>query len=169
MAAAVSYILANKDEFGLHNTEYIVNGFSAGASVTTIWGTEANGWGRYGVQRPKALFAIYPAISSEYLHEESKDFFFTVQFGKGYSMETVRAYDIPATMTDNYPPCYIAHSKDDTTVPCKNSQALKELLDARGIPAALELVETGGHGWGDGSGTPAAGWPDRAAAFVQTL
>lgn len=169
VAAAIKYILSHKDTFGLKSDEYIVNGFSAGASVTVIWGTERNGWGKYGAPRPKALFAVYPAVSSEYLYEESKNFFLTIQFGKGYSLETVKSFDIPETLTDAYPPCYITHAKDDPVVPYRNSVELKRLLDEHGIPAQLELAEAGGHGWGDGSGTSAAGWPDRAAAFERTL
>lgn len=31
------------------------------------------------------------------------------------------------------------------------------------------IFDTERHGWGDGSGTAAAGWPDRAAAFLEQL
>ena len=169
VAAALKFIIANKDSFGLNNTDYIVNGFSAGASVTVIWGTEQNGWRKYGLPRPKAMFTIYPVISSEYNYEQAKDWFLTMMFGKGYDMATVKSFDIPETFTAAYPPCYIVHAKDDPMVPVRNSIELKALLDGAGIPARLELIETGGHGWGNGSGTDAAGWPDRAAAFAETL
>ncbi|MBQ7372679.1 MAG: hypothetical protein IJW67_12515 [Blautia sp.] len=81
--------------------------------------------------------------------------------------ETARAYDVAQNFTENYPPCYIVHAKDDPTVPVRNSEWLKELLNGRQIPAELELIETGGHGWGDGGGTDATGWPARADRFVQ--
>jgi S-formylglutathione hydrolase FrmB len=58
---------------------------------------------------------------------------------------------------------------DDTTVDPKNSRHLKKLLDQHGIPAELEIAEFGGHGWGDGSGSGAAGWPYRAIHFLETL
>ena len=98
-----------------------------------------------------------------------KEWFLAMMFGAGFRMETVKSYDIPETFTPAYPPCYIVHAKDDPAVPVQNSIELKALLDGAGIPSVLELIETGGHGWGDGSGTAAAGWPDRAAAFVETL
>ena len=51
----------------------------------------------------------------------------------------------------------------------QKSMELKKLLDEHHISVELELIERGGHGWGDGSGTMAAGWPDRAAAFAEQL
>lgn len=80
-------------------------------------------------------------------------------FGSASDKMTAAAYDVPIFFTENYPPCYIVRAKDDPVVPVRNSKCLKELLDQFQIPAKLELIETGGHGWGDGSGTDAAGWP----------
>ncbi len=169
VAAALRMIFKNRERFGIQNESYIVNGFSAGANVTAVWGTEQNGWAKYGLPAPKMLWPIYPAISSEYLYEDGKDWFLTMMFGTGYDMNTVKSFDVPETFTDRYPPCYIVHAKDDPAVPCKNSEELKKLLDAHQIPAKLELIDTGAHGWGDGSGTAAAGWPDRADAFMVQL
>lgn len=169
IAAALNMIFKNKKQFGIRNEDYIVNGYSAGASATVIWGTERNGWAKYGLPAPKALWPIYPVISSKYMYEESKDWFLKIMFGTDYNMKTVISFDIPETFTDKYPPCYIVHAKDDPAVPCRNSIELKKLLDEYHISSELELIESGGHGWGDGSGTEAAGWPDRAAAFAEQL
>lgn len=169
IAAALRFILNNKAGFGITTNEYIVNGFSAGANLTSVWGSEKNGWKKYSLPRPKALWLIYPAISSDYLYEDGKDWFLSMMFGKDYDMETVRSYDIPDTFTPSYPPCYLVHAKDDPAVPYRNSVELKKLLDSHDIPAELELIEHGFHGWGDGSGTEAAGWPDRAAGFTESL
>ena len=140
LAAALRFILNNKEKLGLINTDYIVNGYSAGASVTVIWGTEANGWAKYGLPRPKAMFPIYPVISSEYNYEPAKDWFLTMMFGKGYSMETVKSFDIPETFTAAYPPCCIVHAKDDPMVPVCNSIELKGAAGRRGHP-----LEAGAH------------------------
>ena len=169
IAAALCFILKNKSQFGITRNDYIVNGFSAGANLSAVWGTEQNGWAKYNLPSPKALWLIYPAVSSEYLYEDGKDWFLSMMFGKGYDMETVRSYDIPSTFTPAYPPCYLVHAMDDPAVPCRNSVEMKKLLDEHLIPAELELIEHGFHGWGDGSGTDAAVWPDRAAALTENL
>jgi len=72
-------------------------------------------------------------------------------------------------MNTDYPPCYIVHSKDDDTVLCQNSEQLHEKLDLFNIANCLELVSHGGHGFGDGFGTDAEGWPDRAIQFLENL
>lgn len=166
IAVAVRYIQKNKDIFGLKNVEYIVNGYSAGANATVLWGTLDKGYGKYGLSRPKALFPVYPCISSEYLKAEGKDWFLSMMFGKNYDMKTVKKYDLPNIFDNSYPICYIVHAKDDPVVPAENSIQLKKLLDRHHIRCELELVDKGSHGFGDGTGTDAAGWTDRAAAFV---
>lgn len=170
LAAAIRYILSHKEQFGIKKEEYIVTGFSAGASLTTIWGAEATGYAKYGLPKPTALFPIYPFISFDVMTDQgAAEWFRKIMFGSASDKMTAAAYDVPNNFTENYPPCYIVHAKDDPVVPVRNSEWLKELLDQYQIPAKLELIETGGHGWGDGSGTDAAGWPERAIQFAEEL
>ena len=72
-------------------------------------------------------------------------------------------------ITDDYPPCYIVHALDDDMVPVENSYKLEKLLQERNIPVHFEVIESGGHGFGDGSGMKAEGWPERAVAFMDQL
>ena len=172
LAAAVRMILANLTAFGLTNPEYIVNGYSAGGSVVTIYGTEAKGWAHYGLPKPKALFAVYPALSTSPVFMTDpgmRAWFMGIMFGKDFDEEYAASFNVPENMTPAYPPCYIVHAADDPVVSCEQSKCLKRLLDEEGIPAELELAPFGGHGWGDGSGSGAEGWPERAAAFAEGL
>ncbi len=169
LAMALKHILTNKDKYGLSSEEYIVNGYSAGGNLTTLWGTESKGYGYYGLPKPKAILPIYPCISSEYLFEEGAEWFLTMMHGKGYDNNRIVEYDIPNILTKDYPPAYIVHAKDDMVVSAINSVKLKELLEHRDIPVELELVAKGGHGFGDGSGTDAHGWPERAIEFIENL
>ena len=57
LAAAVRFILDNRSEFGIEGDRYVVNGYSAGGSLITIYGTERNGWAKYGCPRPTAYWA----------------------------------------------------------------------------------------------------------------
>lgn len=172
LASAVKLILTNKDEFGLVNMDYVVNGFSAGGNVTAIFGTEKNGYAKYGCPHPKALFTIYPAFStSPELMEDpyARKWFLSIMFGPDFEEEYAASFDVPDTMTDSYPPCFVAHAEDDPTVSVKQAYLMEKVLQERHIPAQLEIIPHGGHGWGDGSGTDAAGWPDRAVAFLEDL
>ena len=170
VAAALNYILAHKDSFSLRNLDYIVNGYSAGGSITDIWGTERQGYAKYGLPKPKALFPIYSFISFDTLATSSiRDELQSFMFGSDADPHIVDAFDVAANITDGFPPCYAVHARDDDSVPVRNTLWLKELLDSRGIPVHAEIAEHGGHGWGDGSGSDADGWPVRAIQFVESL
>lgn len=177
LAAAIRYIIANNEDFALKNTDYIVNGFSAGASLTCMWGTKQKGYAHYDLPKPAALFPIYPIISmaQPYVSEgPSRDFFMSMLFGpctgnKADYEAFAAGFNIPELLDADYPPCYIAAAADDPIVAPVNSRSLKELLDANGIPSKLEIADFGGHGWGDGSGSGAAGWPYRAIHFLNDL
>ncbi len=169
LAAAIHFIQNNAEQFGLSTMNYIVNGFSAGANLTCLWGTQNKGWAHYGLPRPKALFPIYPVTTFDGMYEEGADFFLKVMFGENYDKKIAETYDVSHILTNSYPPCYLVHAQDDPVVPYKNSVLLKNLLDERKIPATLELVEHGKHGFGDGSGTDAANWVDRAAKWENSL
>lgn len=172
LAAAVRFILSNQREFNLKNTAYIVNGYSAGGNLVTVYGTERNGWAKYGCPRPMALFPIYPAISTAQAfipNPRSRQNIQSRMFGPEFEEEYAQSFDVPECMTDNYPPCYLVHAKDDPAVPVHHSLALAGLLRERRIPVCAEIIDRGGHGWGDGSRTAAAGWTGRAAGFLDTL
>ena len=145
MAAAIRFILENQNEFGLKNTEYILNGYSAGGNLVDAFGTEALGWKKYDLPAPAAIFSVYAPLA----------------FRDGG--------DVREMFTENYPPCFIIHAKDDPTVPYQNAVDLKQLCDKYHIPAQLELPEHGEHGWGDGRDTDAEGWTERAIAFLEVI
>ncbi len=169
VAAILRFILSHKEEFGITCGEYVVNGFSAGGNLTCTWGLADLGYGKYRLPKPKALFPIYPVTTWEIFEPHAVDGLWKQMFGEHYDPETVKEYDIVKCLTEEYPPCCLVHAKDDATVPYRNSVLLKEALDERDIPVMLELAETGGHGFGDGRGTDAEGWIDRAVSFLEEL
>lgn len=169
VAATLRFILTNMQQFGLYNRQYIVNGFSAGANLTCLWGLKSLGYAHYALPKPLALIPIYPVTAWQTFPPEACKLFQSIMFGNNNTPEMQAAYNVIDHIDAEYPPCYIVHAKDDETVPYQNSVLLKDQLDAFNIPAMLELVERGNHGFGDGRGTPAEGWVDRAAAFIETL
>lgn len=145
LAAAIQFILKHQKEFGLKNTEYILNGYSAGGNLVDAFGTEKLGWKKYDLPAPAAIFSVYAPLA----------------FRDGG--------DVREMFTETYPPCYIIHAKDDPTVSYQNAVDLKQLCDENHIPAMLELPERGEHGWGDGRDTDAEGWIGRAISFFEGI
>lgn len=169
LAAAYKKICTNKEIFHVEE-RYIVCGFSAGANLTCLWGTEKVGYKYYDVRKPEALIPVYPLISCRYMYDNAtKPRFITTMFGKDSEVEEENLYDVENQMTKEYPPCYIVHCMDDDMVPAENSKVLKRLLDRFQIQAVLELGAKGQHGFGEGVGTDVEGWIGRAVEFIEKL
>lgn len=170
LAAALRFIGRHSKEFSLNPDNYAVGGFSAGGNLITMWGTENAGYKAYGLPRPTALFPVYPVVDIKALEEHEKDReFIKIMLGEDYTQEALEKYNVAQHIGECYPPCYIVCGKDDTTVPCRNSEILKERLDALGTAALLEEGEHAPHGFGDGTGTDVEGWPERAADFLEKV
>lgn len=166
LAAAYQYIVRNKERFRVGG-EYIVCGFSAGANLACLWGTESAGYKRYQIRKPEALILAYPLVSFRYMYEETKEELLTTILGRDIEQEKADQYDAARHITADYPSSYIVHCMDDSAVPAEGAKQLKELLDKHWVPVKLEIGREGGHGFGSGEGTKMEGWPERAAEFVQ--
>lgn len=170
LSAAVHYVRKHADRLGVNPDRYIVCGFSAGANLTALWGTENHGYRNYKCPKPVAMFPIYPVISTYSCGDEKHcDFFLNTMLGKSWTEEMRHAYNVDEHMDAEYPPCYIVCCEDDDTVDAVNSYRFKDKLDALGVPAELEIGRTGGHGFGEGIGTDVEGWIARASAFVDKI
>ena len=170
LAAVIRAIRKDAETFSIEPDSYIVSGFSAGGNLASMWGTDRQGYARFGLPRPKALFPIYPVTSLSLLKESGgKEDFIRVMLGSDLSGQDLNSYSTDQLITDNYPPCYIVCCADDSTVDPRHSRLLERLLKERNIPVHLEIGEKGEHGFGLGLGTDVAGWTDRAAAFEAAL
>ncbi|MFF2842472.1 alpha/beta hydrolase [Paenarthrobacter sp. NPDC057981] len=81
---------------------------------------------------------------------------------------TVLAY--PAThtwpgVTAGSGPTFAITAADDPLIPVEHVDAVMDELRRAGVAVQYERVSTGGHGFGIGQGTPAAGWIDHAIRF----
>lgn len=170
LAQAVRFILANAGKFGLNNTDYIVNGYSAGATLVSLWGTSKSGYKKYALKKPKALFPVYPAISLALNYYGGAEWFMHNMFGKHASeKEFTELFDTAGLIDADYPPCYIVQCADDGAVPVMNSFLYEALLKQNNIPVRLDVGLRGGHGFGEGAKTDVALWPERAIKFAETL
>ena len=169
LAHAVRYIYAHCGDFGLpENSEYIVGGFSAGGHISAEWGTDNEGFMKYGLPAPCALFLGYAAISSRYfISDDTKAM---VKFresivGRNYDDAMEERFSADLHVHSAYPPAYIVYCADDNMVDPKHSRSMAQALTQSGIPHEVEEGEKGGHGFSVGFHTSADGWMERADRF----
>lgn len=63
-------------------------------------------------------------------------------------MAVYRHYNIPARVTAQTPPLFLAHSVDDPVVPLDQSLEMLAACRRAKVPVEAHLFERGGHGWG---------------------
>jgi len=163
LAAGYRLITKHAKQFQVNPNRYAVCGFSAGGHLTAEWGTKQLGYVKYHLNAPEMLMLVYPFITTEKVSEENRDLFFTGMFGHGYTTEAMNSYNVNHHIDADYPPVYIVHSQDDELV--THSLCLADALKKAQISYKIELPEMGGHGFGLGTFTPAAGWIERAMEF----
>lgn len=169
LAAGIRYLNENSRSLGIDATRYAIGGFSAGANLISGWGVPEFGYHAYNLPKPLAMFPIYTFIDLKAAVKWDKNGVIQkAMFGSEYR-SFINQFNIAEHIDADYPPCYIVCGKDDNTVPPNNSELMKELLDAAGVPAVLEEGAHAPHGFGDGTGTDVEGWPQRAVAFLEKL
>ncbi|PXA04888.1 hypothetical protein DDZ13_02690 [Coraliomargarita sinensis] len=63
-------------------------------------------------------------------------------------------------VTEKTPPCFLIHAADDKAVPVRNSLAFASACAENGVPAVLQVVSRGGHGFGLSGRGDASDWPE---------
>lgn len=169
LARAIKYLCDHAAELNVDSERIVIGGYSAGANLISSFGTTNIGYRKYGLPKPLALLPVYTFIDlkAEAKRDENGGLL-SHMFGPDY-LSYLPEYNIADHVDADYPPCYITVGKNDTTVPCANSELLKELLDKAGVPAILDEGEDAPHGFGDGTGTDVEGWPERAMDFIENL
>ena len=183
LATAVRYIGVHAEKLKVNPENYIMVGYSAGANISATWGCKNVGYAAYNLPKPKALFQIYTlvdleALRKQYECEEARENMdegvadwdgTTIMLGENYSEEELHKYNVIEQVDSDYPNCFITCGKNDVLVSPDNSVTLKKKLDENEVFSVLELKENAQHGFGDGTGTDAEGWPERALKFVEKV
>jgi len=93
--------------------------------------------------RPDFTVLIYPVISmGEFAHGGSRDNL----LGPNPTPQAIEAFSTEKQVTNQTPPAYLAHAKDDTAVNPRNSQMYADALMAHHIDAEYLELPSGGHG-----------------------
>ncbi len=145
-AMAMAYIRENADSFGIDPHMVAAMGFSAGGHLCGVLGTcydslEVARIGSPAMLRPDALGLCYPvAVSWGKTHAAS----FRNLCGEDESLAARLSLD--KLVRPDMPPVFLWHTRDDATVPCRNSLVLASALDAAGVDFAFHLYRRGRHG-----------------------
>lgn len=145
-AMAMRYIREHAAAFEVDPHMVAAIGFSAGAHLCGTLGTlydspEVADLGGPDLLRPDALGLCYPvAVSWGRTHEGS----FRKISGDD---ETLRhRLSLEKLVRPDMPPVFLWHTRDDGSVPCRNSLILASALEEKGVDFAFHLYRHGRHG-----------------------
>lgn len=145
-AMAMRYIRENADHFEVNPHMVAAMGFSAGGHLCGTLGTmydcpEVAETGPAGLIRPDALALCYPvAVAWGNTHEES------FQNISGGSQELRQRLSLERLVRPDMPPVFLWHTRDDGSVPVRNSLVLAQALEAAGVDFAMHIYRHGQHG-----------------------
>jgi acetyl esterase/lipase len=159
---AIQIIRSRASEWGINPKRIGIMGFSAGGHLASTAGTHFE---RNYIPnpnqislRPDFMILIYPVISfkSPVAHLGSAHNL----LGPNPSKEKIIEYSNELQVTDQTPPAFLVHAKDDGAVPYENSILFAEALKKHHIPEEVYLYDQGGHGFGMKNKTAPQLWMD---------
>lgn len=176
-AMAMKYIRDNAERLEIDPHMVAALGFSAGGhlcgTLGTLWDApEVANIAPAHIVRPDALALCYPvAVSWGNTHAES------FAHISGGDPELCKRLSLDSLVRPDMPPVFLWHTRDDQSVPCRNSIVLAQALDEAGISFTFHLYRHGQHGLSTADemvyptgGVPQVswdvpGWLDTAVAF----
>ncbi|MBE6923514.1 MAG: alpha/beta hydrolase [Ruminococcaceae bacterium] len=180
-AMAMRYIRENASAFEVNPQMVAALGFSAGGHLCGTLGTlfdcdEVLDIGSARLLRPDALVLCYPvAVSWGATHEGSFENL------SGGDEKLRQRLSLDRCVRQDMPPVFLWHTRDDASVPVRNSLILAGALEEAGVDFALHIYRHGQHGLStaDEMAFPAyalpevsrdlIGWPERAMAFLKEI
>ena len=145
-AMAMAYIRQNAEDFEADPAMVAAVGFSAGGHLCGTLGLlfdsqEVRDIASAACLRPDALGLCYSvAVSWGPTHEGSFDNLC------GADEALRQRLSLDRLVRPDMPPVYLWHTRDDGSVPCRNSLILAKAAEEMGIPVGLRLYLHGKHG-----------------------
>ncbi|MCD8287995.1 MAG: alpha/beta hydrolase [Porphyromonadaceae bacterium] len=138
---AMRIVRAHSDEWGIDPGKVGIAGFSAGGHLASTLGTHCD-----STSRPDFMLLFYPVVTmGEYTHKGSRD---NLLGELKADEEWIAYYSNELHVSADTPPALFLLSDDDGAVPPVNSLQMYLKMKEAGVPAALYVFPTGGHGWG---------------------
>lgn len=145
-AMAMGYIREHGPELEADPSMVAAVGFSAGGHLCGMLGTlfdspEVSDLAPGEVLRPDALGLCYPvAVSWGRTHAGSFENL------TGGDAALAARLSLDKLVRGNMPPTYLWTTRDDASVPCRNTLALAQALEEAGVDFALRVYRHGKHG-----------------------
>ncbi len=138
---ALRVIHANADAWGIDPADIGIMGSSAGGHLATTIATHTD-----AALRPAFSILCYPVVSLDpaLTHSGSRSNF----LGADATADDEHAYSNATQVADDTPRAIVLLSADDGAVNPRNGIDYCTALLAHGVPAALHVYPSGGHGWG---------------------
>lgn len=171
---AIRVVRSLASVYGYDEDKIAILGFSAGGHLASMAVTHFDEGKENGDEidkissRPNLGILCYPVITmGEYTDRSTRNNL----LGNMQDDLEMRAFlSSELNVKDNSPPCFIAHTVNDKTVPVQNSMMLASALIEKNIPVELHIFPYGRHGFSYGvyEGTQhAAQWIDLSVHYIQ--
>jgi len=169
--AQTAIYLARKNAaaWGIDDQKIGIMGFSAGGHLASTAATHFKEKYISNTEgfslRPDFQILIYPVISfNSFGHMGSRNNL----IGPIIKEDEVHYFSNEEQISNETPPAFIIHAKDDTTVPVANSTEYYQQLLAHQVTAEIYLYEKGGHGFGMKNKTSDLFWPTLMQKWMQS-
>lgn len=168
---AIQLVRERAAEWGISTNEIGIVGSSAGGHLASTLGThyqKALIPNPDNVSlRPDFMLLLYPVISmgSEITHKGSQ----VNLLGSNPSASQIASFSNEKQVSDDTPPTFIVHAKDDKVVPIANSERFRDSLISYHVPVKLLVYDEGGHGFGLNNKTTTDQWFDHFMEWFKTI
>lgn len=149
-SAAIAYIRANKENYGITGKIYAV-GFSAGghlcASLATMWHRDEvveRAGIKYGENRPDAVVLCYPVISGVTMPHKGS--FHNIIGSTEPTVEQLNYYSAEQHVDERSVPAFIMHTATDDLVPVQNALCFATAYANNKIRFELHVYPEAPHG-----------------------
>jgi acetyl esterase/lipase len=168
---ALLVLRSRAHEWGINPAQIGIMGFSAGGHLAATAGThfqknEIPNPDHLSL-RPDFMVLVYPVISFNggLAHTGSEHNL----LGQSPSPEKIKEFSNEMQVTDQTPPAFLVHARDDDAVPYQNSIVFADSLKKHHVPAEIFLYEKGGHGFGMTNSTDPRLWMDWCVEWIKSL
>lgn len=167
---ALRTVRTNAKNWGIDAARIGIIGFSAGGHLASTAGThfdDGNPDAADAVDRascrPDFMVLVYPVITmGDKTHQGSR----SNLLGKNPDAKLVELYSNEKQVGPRTPPAFLAHAKDDKSVPPEHSRLFYEALRTHKVPAEFLELPSGGHGLNGYKGPMWDAWQEKSLAWL---